>query len=262
MNKNSRILIVDDDIGIRKTLSLALFKLGYFVDSAETGEEAILKTDKDFFHLAIIDYRLTDIVGTKFLSLLRVTVPRMRKVLMTGYPMVDNAIDAINRGVDGYLTKPVNMEQLFGLIEQLLEKQAKEKQVIEQKLLRYLNNKLVQEKAIAQADFEKAILQGTDSRLRLRIGDCDIPRQLLLYVFESIGSSPVSFGGVAYGDEGESIRRKLTLLGEEKAIVYEAIDQNGLTSNGLCKIEELKFEETPTFPIRIKFSGNLTHPFI
>jgi len=253
MNKSGRILIVDDDAAIRKTLSLALSKSGYFVDSAETGEQAILKTDRDFFHLALIDFRLTDIVGTKLLNLLRVTVPKMRMIIMTGYPMVDNAIDAINRGVDGYLTKPVNMEQLLNLIEELLEKQAKEKKEIEQKLLKYLNAKL---------DYEKAIVQTTETRLRLRIGDCEIPPQLLLYVFVSIGSSPVSFGGVAYGEEGESMRKRLKVLGEEKAVLYEAVDQNGLSSNGLCKIEELKFEETPTFPIRIKFSGNLTHPFM
>lgn len=253
MNKRARILLVDDDLNIRKTLSTILTQEGYVVDTAETAEQAIIKSDTDFYHLALIDFRLPDMVGTKLLSLLRVTVPRMRKVIMTGFPMLDNAIDAINRGVDGYLTKPVNTQQLLNSIEQLLEKQSEEKELTEQNLLQYLNSRF---------DYERTTHLEKESRLRIRVGDCELPARLLLYVFVSIGSSPVSFGGVAYGEEGERLRKRLRLLSEERGLLYEAVDQNGLESKGLCKIEGLKFDETPTIPVRIRFSGQLSHPFI
>ena len=258
MNKKARILVVDDDASVRKALFFALSREGYFVDVAESSQQAILKSNKDFFHLALIDFRLSDIVGTKLMSLLRATVPRMRMVLMTGYPVVDNAIDAINRGADSYLTKPVDMQQLLRVIDQLLAKQAAEKELFEQQMMRYLKSKFEDEKELR----EKALQQQKENRLRLRIADCELPRHCLLYVFVSIGAAPISFGGVAYGNEGEFIRERLNLLAEERVVLYEAVDQNGLESSGLCKVEGLNFDETPTVPIRLKFSGQLAHPFI
>jgi len=253
MNRKARILIVDDDISIRKTLSTILVREGYLVDTAASGEEAIVKSDSSFYHLALIDFRLPDILGTKLLSLLRVTVPRMRKVIVTGYPVLDNAIDAINRGVDAYLTKPVNFEKLLQVMEQLLEKQSREKEITEQQLLKYLNKRL---------ESERQIEPEQKSPLRLKIGDCELSAELLLYVFVTIGSAPVSFGGVAYGQEGEALRDKLKRLSHEKVLTYEAVDRNGYETGGLCKIEGLKFSEMPTFPVRIMFSAQLAHPFL
>jgi DNA-binding response OmpR family regulator len=253
MNKRVRILLVDDDFDIRKTLSMILTQEGYVVDTAETAEQAIIKSDSSFYHLALLDVRLPDMEGTKLLRSLRVTVPRMRKVIITGFPKVDNVIESINRGVDAYLPKPVDVDQLLKLIEQLLEKQSKEKELTEQKLLQYLNSRI---------NYETTTLREEVSRLRIIVGDCELPARLLLYVFISIAYCLVSFGGVAYGEEGEKLRKRLRLLSEEKGLLYEAVDQNGMESRGLCKIEGLKFEETPTIPVRIRFSGQLSDPFI
>jgi hypothetical protein len=98
--------------------------------------------------------------------------------------------------------------------------------------------------------------------LRLKIGDCEIPEAFLLYVELSIGPFPVAFGGIARGDEALAIRKRLKLLAEERAVSYEAVDKNGLPSTGICDIKDLKFQETSTRPIMIKFSGRLVHPFI
>ena len=98
--------------------------------------------------------------------------------------------------------------------------------------------------------------------MRLKIGDCEIPEHFLLYVQVSIGPFPVAFGGVARGEEAERIRKKLRLLAQERAVPYNAVDKNGIISDGICDIKDLKFEETPTTPIMIRFSGRLVHPFI
>jgi len=83
-----------------------------------------------------------------------------------------------------------------------------------------------------------------------------------LFVDVSIGPFPVSFGGIARGDEAIAIQKRLRLLAEERAIVYEAVDRNGFSSTGICDIKDLKFQETSTRPVMIKFSGRLVHPFI
>lgn len=141
MDQNARILVVDDDLSIRRTVSIILAQAGYMVDTAANGEEAIAKSGAIFYNLALIDYRLPDMAGTKLLTLLRDTVPRMMKVILTGFPMLDNAVDAINRGVDGYLTKPVHTEQLVKTITELLKKQRKEQEFAEQKVVQYINSR-------------------------------------------------------------------------------------------------------------------------
>ena len=141
MDQSARILVVDDDLSIRKTVSIILAQAGYMVDTAANGEEAIAKSDANFYNLALIDYRLPDMAGTKLLTLLRDTVPRMMKVILTWFPMLDNAVDAINRGVDGYLTKPVHTEQLLKTITELLKKQHKEQEFSEQKVVQYVNSR-------------------------------------------------------------------------------------------------------------------------
>jgi CheY-like chemotaxis protein len=141
IDKRARILVVDDDPSIRKTISIILAEAGYAVDTAANGEEAIAKSDLNFYNIALIDYRLPDMAGTKLLTLLRDSVPRMMKVMVTGFPMLDNAVDAINRGVDGYLAKPVHTEQLLKTIAQLLWKQRKEQEFTEHKVVNYINSR-------------------------------------------------------------------------------------------------------------------------
>ena len=64
MNETARILLIDDDESVRKTISKALEKAGYKVDTAENGTEALEKTRAKFYNLALIDIRLPDMEGT------------------------------------------------------------------------------------------------------------------------------------------------------------------------------------------------------
>jgi len=63
------------------------------------------------------------------------------KVILTGFPLLDNALQAINRGVDGYLTKPVNTTQLLKTVSQLLERQAKETTFTEEQLKHFVESR-------------------------------------------------------------------------------------------------------------------------
>jgi DNA-binding NtrC family response regulator len=148
MAAGDRILVVDDDEKIRKILWMILHEAGYLVDTAGSGAEAIEKSDVSFYNLAIIDVRLPDIEGTKLLTLLKETTPRMMKVILTGYPLLDNALQAINRGVDGYLTKPVNTAQLLKTVSQLLDRQAKEKTFTEERLKQFVESRFKKHRTI------------------------------------------------------------------------------------------------------------------
>ena len=126
MGEHARILVVDDDEGIRITLSAILLDEGYEVDTAESGKEAILKSNAGFYNLALIDVRLLDMQGTELLTRIKDTVPRMRKIIITGYPTVHNAMEAVNRNADAYLLKPFDMGKLLFVIKDQLRKQKEE----------------------------------------------------------------------------------------------------------------------------------------
>jgi DNA-binding NtrC family response regulator len=147
MSESARILVIDDDQIIRKTLSATLEQAGYKVDTAENGKEAIEKTEANFYNLALIDIRLPDMEGTELLTSLKETTPRMVKVILTGYPGLRNAMKAINKGVDYYLVKPVEPVELLKVIKEQLDKQKQEKDYGEEKIAKYLETRLKQMRA-------------------------------------------------------------------------------------------------------------------
>jgi len=137
----ARILVVDDEESIRKTISLALQRAGYRVDTADSGKQAIEKSHENFYNLALIDVRLPDMEGTELLTRLKDTTPRMIKIILTGFPALQNAVSAINKGVDGYLIKPVDTDELLKAIKQHLEKQKQEKQYSQDKVAEFVESR-------------------------------------------------------------------------------------------------------------------------
>ncbi|MEM4733952.1 MAG: response regulator [Candidatus Bathyarchaeia archaeon] len=142
MAKHVRILVVDDDADIRNSLKAILTDEGYAVDVAANGKEAIEKSERVVYNLALIDICLPDMVGTELLCRLRETVPRMRKIIMTGYPSVDNAIDAVNLKADAYLVKPLNVDELLKTIQAHLELQQAERQYSEEKIVEFIETRI------------------------------------------------------------------------------------------------------------------------
>ena len=142
MGEPARILIVDDDESIREVLTSILTDEGYIVDAVDTGEKAIKATHEKFYNLALIDIRLPDMEGTKLLTELKDTVPKMRKIIITGYPTLQNAIEAVNRGADAYIVKPINMDEALKTIREQLQKQAEEKKYSEQKIVEFIETRV------------------------------------------------------------------------------------------------------------------------
>ena len=103
MVQKASILVVDDDAAIRKTLSSILEKEGYLVEAVESGAKAIEVSNERFFNIALIDIRLPDMEGTELLENLKRTEPKMVKIIVTGYPSLQNAVEAVNKGADGYV---------------------------------------------------------------------------------------------------------------------------------------------------------------
>ena len=127
-----------DDAVIRKTLWQILKTEGYYVLIAETGKQAIAASKKRFFNVALIDVRLQDMEGTALIDKLKETEPRMIRIIVTGYPSMDSAIEAVNSNADGYILKPIDMQELLAMIEKQLKKQREGLQYSEKKVAQYI----------------------------------------------------------------------------------------------------------------------------
>lgn len=118
-----RILIVDDDESTRRTLELIFKKKGYEIETAETGWEALEKAEDRAFNLALLDLRLPDTDGVDLLTPLKDAQPDIALIMVTGYASVKTAVRALNDGASGYITKPVDMDEVLAKVRDLLERQ-------------------------------------------------------------------------------------------------------------------------------------------
>lgn len=153
MNKNARILVVDDDENIRKVEVAILEDQSYTVESVGTAKEAIEKSKRKFYNVALIDIRLPDMEGIELLTKFRETTPKIRKIIVTGYPTLQNAVDAVNKGADAYIVKPFDVEKVLKTIQQQLSKQEEERRYSQDKVAEFI------EARVRELDLEKEVPQ-------------------------------------------------------------------------------------------------------
>lgn len=144
MDRKARIIVIDDDEGIRTVFKANLEKNGYIVDAVDNGKDAISKIERQFYNLALIDIRLPNMEGIEILESFNKKQPNMVKLIITGYPSLDNAIEAVNKNADGYILKPVNMEELLIMIKKLLEEQRKKMKYDEEKVSEFITERVRQ----------------------------------------------------------------------------------------------------------------------
>lgn len=144
MCRKANILVVDDEPSIRKVLKAILEEKGYDVETAENGKEAIRKSKTKFYNLALIDIRLPDMEGVKLLTEMKETIPKMAKIIITGYPSLRNAVEAVNKGADAYIIKPLDIDRTLDTIEEHLEKQRKAQKMTEKSLVGFIETRVKQ----------------------------------------------------------------------------------------------------------------------
>jgi DNA-binding NtrC family response regulator len=133
---------VEDDANIRETLKTILQQKGYNTDTAKNGQEAIQKSKAKFFNLALLDIKLPDMEGTKLLTTMHKDLPKMMKIMITGYPSIENAVEALNLGADAYIIKPVKPEKLLALIKEKLEEQSQAEKMTEEKVTEWVKTRV------------------------------------------------------------------------------------------------------------------------
>ena len=119
-----RILVVDDDDGVRDALSEFLRSLGYVVVPVANGEEALTEFGKNAFDVVMADLIMPNMDGMELLQRIReIKNQEVIFLMITGHPSINTAVEAINRGADDYITKPFHLEDVKLRISKALEKQ-------------------------------------------------------------------------------------------------------------------------------------------
>ena len=139
-----RILIIDDDRNLRKTLADILRIKGYETLTAEDGEKGLAILLEHRVHLVLLDLGLPGLPGLEVLARIKADSPLTEAIVMTGQATIDSAVAAANKGAFTYLVKPYEIEQLINNIKRALEKQQAQEERV-----RY-NLELQQAKAAAE----------------------------------------------------------------------------------------------------------------
>jgi DNA-binding NtrC family response regulator len=80
--------------------------------------------------------------GTKLLAKIRDTTPKMRKIMVTGYPSIQNAVEALNKGANAYIVKPFDMDNVLQTIKEQLKKQEEEKRYSQEKVAEFIETRV------------------------------------------------------------------------------------------------------------------------
>jgi DNA-binding NtrC family response regulator len=116
------ILVVDDEAIIRESIRDWLKDVGYRVETAKTGEEALEMIEKQDFSVIILDVRLPGKSGVTVLREVKAVKPQIKSIMITAYPSAELAAEAKKLGAVDYLIKPIFPEALERLIRETLAK--------------------------------------------------------------------------------------------------------------------------------------------
>ena len=120
--ETARVLVVDDERSILQLLKEALTNWGYQVTTVTSGREAVEALRTSLFHIAITDIRMPDMSGLDLLREIKKLDDAIEVVVMTGYPAISSAVEALKEGAYDYLSKPVMLDEIHHLMQRMMER--------------------------------------------------------------------------------------------------------------------------------------------
>jgi two-component system response regulator AtoC len=124
------LLVVDDDKDVRRYLSVLLPSLGYEIDCAETGEEALARVGRPPVpSVVLLDLLLPGMSGLEVLDWIKRLQPEIPIVVLSTVAHIKTVVDAVRRGASDYITKPFQQEELEVALRSVLEKKARREEV-------------------------------------------------------------------------------------------------------------------------------------
>ncbi|EBM6079348.1 two-component system response regulator GlrR [Salmonella enterica subsp. enterica serovar Typhi] len=122
--KPAHLLLVDDDPGLLKLLSMRLTSEGYSVVTAESGQEGLRVLHREKVDLVISDLRMDEMDGMQLFTEIQKVQPGMPVIILTAHGSIPDAVAATQKGVFSFLTKPIDRDALYKAIDEALEQSA------------------------------------------------------------------------------------------------------------------------------------------
>jgi two-component system, NtrC family, response regulator GlrR len=116
-----KILVVDDDPGLRTLMKVRLEAAGYRVATADGGESALVCAQSEIFNVAILDLKMSGMDGMTLLERLLGVQPHLPVIILTAYGTIARAVEATKKGAYDFLTKPFDAKDLLHRLEKALE---------------------------------------------------------------------------------------------------------------------------------------------
>lgn len=234
-----RILIVDDDERICAIITRRLTLEGYSCVTANNGREALQHFYKDNFSLIISDIKMPELNGIELLKNVKALDQNMVVVMMTAYPEVDIAVEAIHQGAYDFIIKPFDLDLVVFSVEKALEKRRLEEEVenyhlhleklVEERTakLQHLYNVLKE----AHLDTIKALIEAIDAKDPYTRGHSDRVRKMSLRIAMKLGFNENRLEGLGYG----ALLHDIGILGIRDGVLQK---QGPLTPEEYQHIEE------------------------
>lgn len=248
-----RILIVDDEEMICSIISRRLIREGYSCATAHNGKEALNHFYKDGFSLIISDIKMPEMNGIELLKRVKSIDPKMRMIMVTAYPEIDMAVDAMRLGAYDFIIKPADLELIV-----LSVKKALESKQLEEEIEAYHTRleELVEERTagLQQAyrilkkshlDSVKVLVEAIDAKDPYTRGHSDRVKRMSMAIAKRMGFSEERLEALEYGallhDIGkigikdEILQKQGPLTPQE----YESIQEHALI--GVKIVEGVEF---------------------
>ena len=149
MAKKPEIMVIDDNEWIRDTLKQLLARSGYQVDVADNGRVGINKLKSKRYDVVLTDIQMPEMDGIELLKQIKEYDPTIPVVMITGFPTVDTAIQAMRQGASDFITKPFRYEQINMVVDKLVKEREvgekgphADKRIQQNKTIESLNQRL------------------------------------------------------------------------------------------------------------------------
>jgi len=140
------VLLVEDELAVAKGLAMVMREEGYDVDMADTGRGALEKLGANGFDLLVADLRLPDIDGMDVIQHVHKRQPETKVIIITGYPSVSSAVQAVKMGVSDYLRKPFTDDEFMEAVKSAFK--AREKESMEELIVETQKERLIQREEV------------------------------------------------------------------------------------------------------------------
>lgn len=123
MENNIHVLVADDEMSLRLVLQTSISKVGYAVDTAENGKEALRMAQETNYDVAILDIRMPEMDGLQAFYEIHKIKPDLPIILMTAFGSSEIAVNAMKRGAFDYILKPFNLEEVKIIVNRAIHMQ-------------------------------------------------------------------------------------------------------------------------------------------